>query len=148
MVPENPQGPASGYGSPADLSDAASHLTSNHGWFSSRLTKRCPTMPVAPRMPTSSFFITASRGSAELFSNSARLATVSVQSSASRSAPGGRSPPLIPAPSTPERDDSRDRRRAPSPTYERIRGPCEPPRSNPAPGATVVPNGSDSGGPL
>ena len=29
----------------------------NQGWFLSRVTKRCPTMPVPPMMPTLYFFI-------------------------------------------------------------------------------------------
>ena len=46
---------ASPYGRPSERSDAASHATSNQGWCSSIWTKRCPTMPVAPRMPTGIF---------------------------------------------------------------------------------------------
>src|SRR5437660_6591468 len=43
---------ASAYGFPAERSEAASHATSNHGWSSSSWIKRCPTVPVAPRIPT------------------------------------------------------------------------------------------------
>ena len=41
---------------PSERSDAASHATSNHGCCSSICTNRCPTMPVAPRIPTGTFF--------------------------------------------------------------------------------------------
>ena len=44
---------ASRYGLPAERSLAPSHFRSNHGWFCRNLTKCWPTMPVAPRMPTS-----------------------------------------------------------------------------------------------
>src|SRR6185437_14534424 len=43
---------ASEYFLPADRSEAASHATSNHGCCSSSWINRCPTVPVAPRMPT------------------------------------------------------------------------------------------------
>src|SRR5512138_385022 len=46
----------SAYFWPAELALAASSVTSYQGWFSSRLRKRWPTMPVAPRTPTRSFF--------------------------------------------------------------------------------------------
>src|SRR5947199_2389757 len=48
---------ASLYSRPSERSEAASHATSNHGWDSSIWIKRCPTMPVAPRIPTGIFFI-------------------------------------------------------------------------------------------
>src|SRR5512133_1901735 len=48
----NRQRAASAYGLPSERSDAASHVTSNHGWCSSIWINRCPTMPVAPRTPT------------------------------------------------------------------------------------------------
>ncbi len=38
---------------PAERSLAPSHVRSNHGWPSRNLMKCWPTMPVAPRMPTS-----------------------------------------------------------------------------------------------
>ncbi len=44
---------ASWYGLPAERSLAPSHLSSNQGWSCRNLTKCWPTMPVAPRMPTS-----------------------------------------------------------------------------------------------
>src|SRR6266545_2070565 len=43
---------ASPYARPSERSEAASQATSNHGWCSSICTKRCPTIPVAPRIPT------------------------------------------------------------------------------------------------
>ena len=43
---------ASSYGLPAERGLAASTVTVNHGWFSSRVMKRCPTMPVQPTIPT------------------------------------------------------------------------------------------------
>src|SRR5258708_5505181 len=43
---------ASAYSFPAERSDAASQAASNQGWCSSSWIKRCPTMPVAPRIPT------------------------------------------------------------------------------------------------
>ena len=43
---------ASSYVLPALCAEAASVTTSNHGWFSSNVMKRWPTIPVAPRMPT------------------------------------------------------------------------------------------------
>src|SRR6266849_2558445 len=43
---------ASAYSRPSERSEAASHATSNQGWVSSIWIKRCPTMPVAPRIPT------------------------------------------------------------------------------------------------
>src|SRR5208282_6167753 len=46
---------ASAYARPSDRSDAASHDTSNHGCCSSIWINLCPTMPVAPRIPTESF---------------------------------------------------------------------------------------------
>src|SRR5688572_24303725 len=46
---------ASVYFLPSDRSLAASHVTLNHGWCSSRDTNCCPTIPVAPRTPTSIF---------------------------------------------------------------------------------------------
>src|SRR5512138_1388733 len=46
----------SAYFWPAELALAASSVTSYQGWFSSRFRKRWPTMPVAPRTPTRSFF--------------------------------------------------------------------------------------------
>src|SRR5580700_3667270 len=46
---------ASPYKRPSERSEAASHATSNHGWCSSICTKRCPTIPVAPRIPTAVF---------------------------------------------------------------------------------------------
>src|ERR1700761_8631705 len=48
----NRQVVASAYFFPAERSEAESQLTSNHGWFSSSCIKRCPTVPVAPTMPT------------------------------------------------------------------------------------------------
>src|SRR6202030_2727063 len=60
---------ASPYKRPSERSEAASHATSNQGWCSSNCTKRCPTIPVAPRIPTGVFvcivdlnFTTAFRG--------------------------------------------------------------------------------------
>ncbi len=47
---------ASAYLCPAELALAATSATSYQGWFSSSDTNRCPTMPVAPRTPTFSFF--------------------------------------------------------------------------------------------
>ena len=44
---------ASRYFLPAERSLAPSHLTSNHGWPCRNLMKCWPTMPVAPKMPTS-----------------------------------------------------------------------------------------------
>src|SRR5579859_6042200 len=46
---------ASPYGRPSERSEAATHATSNHGWCSSIWIKRCPTTPVAPRIPTGVF---------------------------------------------------------------------------------------------
>src|SRR5271154_3726015 len=46
---------ASPYRRPSERSEAASQATSNQGWCSSICTKRCPTMPVAPRIPTGVF---------------------------------------------------------------------------------------------
>jgi hypothetical protein len=43
---------ASRYGRPADLALAATAVSRNQGWASSRETNRCPTIPVAPRTPT------------------------------------------------------------------------------------------------
>src|SRR5579863_3336980 len=43
---------ASAYSFPSERSDAASHTGSNQGWCSSIWINRCPTMPVAPRIPT------------------------------------------------------------------------------------------------
>src|ERR1035437_7352039 len=45
---------ASAYVRPSERSDAASHDTSNHGSCSSIWINLCPTMPVAPRIPTGS----------------------------------------------------------------------------------------------
>ena len=42
---------ASPYGFPLDRSLAASQPTSNHGWCSSSWINRCPTIPVAPKIP-------------------------------------------------------------------------------------------------
>src|SRR5579864_3862619 len=44
---------ASRYFLPAERSLAPSHLTSNHGWPCRNLMKCWPTIPVAPKMPTS-----------------------------------------------------------------------------------------------
>ena len=44
---------ASRYFLPAERSLAPSHATLNQGWPSRNLMKCCPTIPVAPRMPTS-----------------------------------------------------------------------------------------------
>src|SRR5882757_8510031 len=52
----NRQRAASAYGRPSERSDAASQEISNHGWFSNNWINRCPTMPVAPRIPTESLF--------------------------------------------------------------------------------------------
>src|SRR6267378_2424762 len=52
----NRQRAASAYGRPSERSEAANQVTSNHGWFSSNWINRCPTMPVAPRIPTESLF--------------------------------------------------------------------------------------------
>src|SRR5713101_821066 len=46
---------ASAYERPSERSEAASHAISNQGWCSSIWTKRCPTIPVAPRIPTEVF---------------------------------------------------------------------------------------------
>src|ERR1700690_1211089 len=46
---------ASPYERPSERSEAATHATSNHGWCSSIWIKRCPTTPVAPRIPTGVF---------------------------------------------------------------------------------------------
>src|SRR5581483_1702521 len=46
---------ASPYMRPSERSEAASQATSNQGWCSSSCTKRWPTMPVAPRIPTGNF---------------------------------------------------------------------------------------------
>src|SRR5512138_1067740 len=46
----------SAYFCPAEFALAASSVTSYQGWFSSNARKRWPTMPVAPRTPTFSFF--------------------------------------------------------------------------------------------
>src|SRR5262249_3224736 len=43
---------ASAYGFPAERSEAATSVSSNHGWFSSSLTHFWPTAPVAPSNPT------------------------------------------------------------------------------------------------
>ena len=43
---------ASVYFLPADLSEAAIWVTSNHGWSSSDWMNSCPTEPVAPMMAT------------------------------------------------------------------------------------------------
>ena len=43
---------ASAYDLPAELGLAATTVTSNHGWLASSDTKRCPTMPVAPKITT------------------------------------------------------------------------------------------------
>ena len=42
---------------PCERSEAASAVISNCGWFSSNWMKRCPTMPVAPSIPTRSFLV-------------------------------------------------------------------------------------------
>src|SRR5258708_36295335 len=42
---------ASRYGLPAERSDAPSSTTSNQAGSASKLTKRCPPAPVAPRTP-------------------------------------------------------------------------------------------------
>src|SRR5512141_2049239 len=47
---------ASWYALPAEAGLAATRVTSNQGWFSRRERKRWPTIPVAPRTPTFSFF--------------------------------------------------------------------------------------------
>src|SRR5262245_13476530 len=41
---------------PAELSEAATAETSNHGWLASNWIKRCPTVPVAATMPALNFF--------------------------------------------------------------------------------------------
>src|SRR5512132_964575 len=46
----------SAYFWPAEFALAARSVTSYQGWFSSNERKRWPTMPVAPRTPTFSFF--------------------------------------------------------------------------------------------
>src|SRR5512145_1563588 len=46
----------SAYFWPAELALAARSVTSYQGWFSSRLRKRWPTIPVPPSTPTRSFF--------------------------------------------------------------------------------------------
>ena len=46
---------ASSYVLPAERGLAATVTTSNHGWFSSREINLCPTIPVAPRIPTFNF---------------------------------------------------------------------------------------------
>ena len=46
---------ASSYVFPALLGLAARVTTSNHGWFSSREINLCPTIPVAPKIPTLNF---------------------------------------------------------------------------------------------
>ena len=48
---------ASSYGLPALRSDAASALISNQGWSSSDWMNLCPTIPVAPKIPTFIFSI-------------------------------------------------------------------------------------------
>src|ERR1039457_7713298 len=53
IAPLSRQAVAAWYGLPAERSLAPSHLRSNHGWFWRNLTKCWPTIPVAPRMPTS-----------------------------------------------------------------------------------------------
>src|SRR5579864_7129219 len=52
----NFQRAASAYSRPSERSEAASHATSNQRWCSSIWINRCPTMPVAPRIPTGIFF--------------------------------------------------------------------------------------------
>src|SRR5919197_4328399 len=47
---------ASAYLLPAELALAATSVTSYQGWFASSDTNLWPTMPVAPRTPTLSFF--------------------------------------------------------------------------------------------
>src|SRR5204862_4903104 len=44
---------ASRYALPSERWLAPSHVTLNHGWFASRAMNCWPTMPVAPRIPTS-----------------------------------------------------------------------------------------------
>ena len=48
---------ASLYFFPALRGDAATVTTSNQGWFSRRAINLCPTIPVAPRIPTLNFSI-------------------------------------------------------------------------------------------
>ena len=53
MPPSRRQLVASRYFLPAERSLAPSHVRSNHGWSCRNLMKCWPTMPVAPRIPTS-----------------------------------------------------------------------------------------------
>ena len=46
---------ASEYFFPALREDAARALTVKYGWFSRRVMKRCPTIPVAPIIPAFNF---------------------------------------------------------------------------------------------
>ena len=48
---------ASSYRLPAERGEAAMAVRVNQGWFSIRVTKRWPTMPVAPMIPTLYCFI-------------------------------------------------------------------------------------------
>src|SRR3954454_12890586 len=48
---------ASAYVFPAERSDAAIAVISNCGWSSSNCANRCPTVPVAPNIPTLYFLL-------------------------------------------------------------------------------------------
>ena len=49
------RGPGAWSQGDAERSEAATSTTSNHGWSARSWTKRWPTAPVAPRMPTGTF---------------------------------------------------------------------------------------------